>query len=1109
MAAPIILTIASVFKSAGLNQARTAVLGAGKDFGALAKQIGVAAGSFGAFQALTSSKAFISDAIEQTQKFERNILALKQTFEGAFGTINNFTKQVEDYGISQQQASQASIFLGSVLKQYGFSVTESADETQRLVTLSQDLATTYGYDLQDALLAITALFRGEYDPIEKFGVAMKQNEINAYLASQGLGDLTGAERANAEATARLTLLFERADDSVGAFTRAADTLYVAQSKLAAVTGNLTVAFGEPLQKPLAKVTDGLAEIAQSIGPEFVEVSDALADGITNLTPLFLTLAETLRNTIVFMQPVIELLSGLATLVAGPLNLAMTVLNGIMKFAIQFFDTWSATIGAAKFQLNKLGDAAANSKFMEFINSRAITHNAKEQLANIGNAFATLYDNMVRNEQAARGVSGDFETVSQGARAASTSAREAATAFKIAARAAADAGPELTYFQRELERIGLYTKDAEGELTGLAAVFAEIGEVAAKSKAADEFKLMGFNASQIAYFLTQPDWASIFGNIARLARYAAMDINKMSYAGLVYIGEQKAVLDALLAAEFGSSSTGPTGGSSPKEEAVDYVKKFFDSLQEEVNKQTARLQLQKMTGSKGLIEQILGSENFMDIWIQIKQGIISLGDLEKMFYRTAAGAQELADAAAAWDEYDLAVKAVNDRLVETIANIVQQAEDLKLTFTDLLSAFDVLPTIAIEMGSFEKAVVSQLDNIERSLQSAFRNGDLFEAGYNQLRKFAQQELRTLQAIQRQRDDMASRYSLSQALIDEYKTALTGAMSLTSIFGQLKDETETRTITEVTRSVVSLAGSLRAFNVVVTRDYEETIQKVQDKTAGLLDGFRNMASKARDFAANLRTLRDMGLDPQLFNQLVQSGVEAGGQTAQALVDGGSETVGEISTIFAEINQLGADLGEEVATTLYGTGIDLVDGLIEGILSEQEKLEAAAYAMAEAFNKAFQSTLATEVGKVTNSRRDQAIADAEEQIRNIAVPEMPEINPALQELDKLIAGANAALGKNLSSSVRAGVTGKLGGFEALRQDIKSGSANDLGGITAGLTSAEVQAMAMATGGQTVNNYYNVTAPASTSRVDSYSNGQSFASGLANFNSANNNVIPVITGR
>jgi hypothetical protein len=65
------------------------------------------------------------------------------------------------------------------------------------------------------------------------------------------------------------------------------------------------------------------------------------------------------------------------------------------------------------------------------------------------------------------------------------------------------------------------------------------------------------------------------------------------------------------------------------------------------------------------------------------------------------------------------------------------------------------------------------------------------------------------------------------------------------------------------------------------------------------------------------------------LYSAGVEAGGETAQALVDGGQETVSEISSIFAEVNALGATLGEEVATTLYGTGIDLADGLIEGIL------------------------------------------------------------------------------------------------------------------------------------------------------------------------------------
>ncbi|NBU23944.1 MAG: hypothetical protein EBS38_08615, partial [Actinobacteria bacterium] len=183
MPAPIILPILSIFKSAGLNRARQALLGASKDFSSLAGTIGQAAGAFAAFNALTSARQFTLESVELTQRYERNLLALQQVFEQMTPQMRMFSKEVEAYGLSQSQAAQASVFLGSVLKQYGFSIEESASQTQRLVKLAQDLAVTYGYDVQEALLAITALFRGEYDPIEKFGVAMKQNEVNAEVAA--------------------------------------------------------------------------------------------------------------------------------------------------------------------------------------------------------------------------------------------------------------------------------------------------------------------------------------------------------------------------------------------------------------------------------------------------------------------------------------------------------------------------------------------------------------------------------------------------------------------------------------------------------------------------------------------------------------------------------------------------------------------------------------------------------------------------------------------------------------------------------------------------------------------------------------------------------------
>jgi hypothetical protein len=467
---------------------------------------------------------------------------------------------------------------------------------------------------------------------------------------------------------------------------------------------------------------------------------------------------------------------------------------------------------------------------------------------------------------------------------------------------------------------------------------------------------------------------------------------------------------------------------------------------------------------------LGAENWLKIWIKIKAGLLPLKDLEEQFYKTAEGAQELADSAQALKDYNEEVAALRAELVLTLAAINDAADDLKLSFSDLFSAFDVLPTISAEMGRFESAIVSQLKSIEGALQSAFRNGDLYEEGYNALRKFARQELAVLQARQRQRDDMASRLSLSEEIIGEYTEAFTGAMKLTSLFNSLKDETEKRTVTEVTKGVVTLGRSLKEFNVIITRDYEETITNVMDKTAGLLDGFKEMAVKARAFAENLRVLRDMGLDGQLFDQLVSAGVEAGGETAQALVDGGQETVSEISNIFAEVNALGATLGEEVATTLYGTGIDLADGLIEGILSKQDEMEKAAYAMAEAFNTAFQATLSTEIGKVTSDRVAKATQETADQIAAIPIPNMPLIDQAsLDKINNLIAGATRYVG-NVTGSLFDGGSAKLGIYEALAKDIAAGGKVDVSGIKSGMSSSDLLIAAQGTGSTVVNNTFNV---------------------------------------
>jgi hypothetical protein len=1071
--APIIMPILSVFKSGGVKEASAAVGTLGSKFGGLAVTAGKAAGALAGFQAIASAKDFVNTSIDATQKFERNLLALQQTFETATPAMSSFIKEVEDYGLSQQQAAQASVFLGSVLKQYGFSTKEAGDETKKLVTLSQDLATTYGYDVQDALLAVTALFRGEYDPIEKFGVAMKQNEINAYLAAKGLGNLTGAELANAQATARLDLLLERAGDSIGAFTRASDTLYGSQQRLNAIMGNLQVAFGSAFQAPLAAVNNALANVAQDGGEQLIDIGEEMGATINALAPIVETLGKVLVGLLGPLEQIIALGGAVAgtfvsifkpllDIVGGGLDQVNGVLDGISLGFKQIAEAQEVKPGQTSFIDNLLGPDW-NRVGTEIMRIDAELDKAwlKQQArVRLGEAMLKggIQDTEVRRDSALVG--------------------RLAAQMEIAANKAEALALKTSRFGDVLYSLGIQSVDTEGDLAGLTKVFGEIDEAAAQSKASEALDKIGFSAGQIEAILTRPDWAALFGDISRLAQMAALDIDLMtvkSVTAAAGIANARLALEKAMTGILGSggSGSGGSGGSkaAAKEEAKDYVAEFLKGISEEVMKQTARTQLQNMTGSQGLIESILGAENWLKIWIKIKAGLLPLEDLERQFYKTAAGAQELADSAQALIDYNLEVQALRDELVLTLAAINDAAAALKLSFSDMFSAFDVLPTIAIEMGRFETAIVSQLKSIEGALQSAFRNGDLYEEGYNALRKFARQELSVLQSMQRQRDDMASRFSLSKAIIDEYRDAFSGAMQLTSLFNSLKDETERRTVTEVTKGVITLGRSLKEFNVIITRDYDETITKVTDKTAGLLDGFKAMAVKSKDFADNLQILKNMGLDGQLFDQLVSAGVAAGGETAQALVDGGQETITEISNIFAEVNALGATLGEEVATTLYGSGVDLSEGLIEGILSKQDEMEKAAYAMAEAFNKAFQATLSTEIGKVTADRVAEATQNTADAIAAIPVPVMPKVidQAALDKINNLIAGATRYVG-NVTGGLFEGGTAKLGIYEALAKDIAAGGKVDVSAIKSGMSSSDLLAASKATGSTTITNNFTV---------------------------------------
>jgi hypothetical protein len=513
------------------------------------------------------------------------------------------------------------------------------------------------------------------------------------------------------------------------------------------------------------------------------------------------------------------------------------------------------------------------------------------------------------------------------------------------------------------------------------------------------------------------------------------------------------------------STDEEGTTTATEPAKNYVKEFFTAMREEIEKQKARIRLDRLGLSEGLIDSILGSEGWQKVFNRvIASGSAGLKKLQADFNRTKAGINELEKKRKeAYDDAAASIKILQDeadRLQEAFENATQAADDFKESMRQI-ATIDILPTLEEELGRFEDQIVSTFRNIREELSAGLGAGTILIGDFNTLTAWVKAEEIALRTVSKQRDELANRYNLAEALISEYRDAFTSGMSLISMLNRVESQTEKRIVTETSQGIIKLGRNLREFGITVTRSFEETVENVVSKSDSVLTGFRDMAVRARAFADNLNKLRQLGLDPKLFAQLVQAGVEAGGETAQALIEGGSATITEINSLFNEIDNLGRGLGEEVAASLYGSGIDMANGLLEGIRSKQTELENLARSMAEAFNKQFQASVAVAVAIPV------AAAESAANVAQVAVPEIQSVNlDNLSKINELIARATAWLGQTTSAFEQIRTEDILEVYRGLRDDILAGRDIDLSGISRGMTPDQAAAAARAAGG-TVNNY------------------------------------------
>lgn len=174
-------------------------------------------------------------------------------------------------GLSSGAYLESAGNLGNLITNLGFTGDEAANMSVEMLQLAGDMGSFNNASTEEVTEAMGAAFRGETEPIRRFGVMLDDASVKAKAMELGLYSGVGALDKNAKATATYQLILEQTTEAQGDFARTSDGLANSQ-KIA----------GAKMDDAWTRVGEALTPIAQTILPLIADAVVFVADGINFL-----------------------------------------------------------------------------------------------------------------------------------------------------------------------------------------------------------------------------------------------------------------------------------------------------------------------------------------------------------------------------------------------------------------------------------------------------------------------------------------------------------------------------------------------------------------------------------------------------------------------------------------------------------------------------------------------------------------------------------------------------------------------------------------------------------------------------------------------------------
>lgn len=308
----------------------------------------------------------------------------------------------EAVGLTSSAYLAAAGNLGNLLTNFDITGEAAADMSNDLIGLASDMGSFNNASTEEVTEAMGAAFRGEAEPIRRFGVMLSDVTVKAKAVELGLYSGTGALSANARAQATYALILEQTSAAQGDFARTADGLANSSRISAAKQEEAWTRLGEKLAPLAAKVMPMLADAGVAIIDMIAGLLDSVMEWIADNQELVDTLGDIVGLIGGALAAAFGLFMGyvgeLARRMSGFIGVVIDVLGAIVDLGgviVKVFSgDFEGAAASAESAMDRIGSAGENMRRAIGDESQRAADEHRDAMAQMGTHAGKAMDDLV-------------------------------------------------------------------------------------------------------------------------------------------------------------------------------------------------------------------------------------------------------------------------------------------------------------------------------------------------------------------------------------------------------------------------------------------------------------------------------------------------------------------------------------------------------------------------------------------------------------------------------------------------------------------------------------------------------------------------------------------